>query len=376
MHRGECVLDEETNQNHCECSSGWTGDACEIASCPENCSGNGVCVSELSPPRCVCDSGFYGDSCSKELAPLIQYGCQSSNFQPDTTLCFKGKQPEPLWPIFSSVDINEVWSAYFCGGESGECNGHGTCNGSAECECRPGFVHGSKRQCEEVICIDDGKDLCGENGFCNQDLATPQCQCDPHVTGSACEDTSFFNDLCPGQFIGDKYVECSGNGCNQGICDCPIEAGIDCSLGECEIGSNGFMCSNHGDCLFSVAGNSSWECDCAESWGGSDCSVAVCPIGENGEECSNRGVCRLDEDASNICICNAGFSGATCEASRDNGDGDDSTIIVALSISVIVLAIIITIIVIISVSVACFIRRKSLQRRLQQRSTNATVGSL
>lgn len=70
----------------CQCYPGWTGHACHIADCPNDCSGHGQCQSNLNFAKdagkrylnawdsglqfgCKCDSGFRGNDCSKKECP-------------------------------------------------------------------------------------------------------------------------------------------------------------------------------------------------------------------------------------------------------------------------------------------------------------------
>ena len=76
----------------CTCIAGYTGDACQRTSCPNDCSGNGICQSQSyfvsdvaaatgsvdyaysgfdadSAYGCKCDSGFRGADCSQRECP-------------------------------------------------------------------------------------------------------------------------------------------------------------------------------------------------------------------------------------------------------------------------------------------------------------------
>jgi tenascin len=54
--RGTCL-----HSGKCRCKSPFGGDACESASCPNDCSGRGFCNSRLQ--KCLCPAGWSGDSC-------------------------------------------------------------------------------------------------------------------------------------------------------------------------------------------------------------------------------------------------------------------------------------------------------------------------
>lgn len=59
--KGKCI------GNICQCEQLWSGEACDIPLCPNDCGINeetGECDRYLDPPRCICKQGYSGDSCS------------------------------------------------------------------------------------------------------------------------------------------------------------------------------------------------------------------------------------------------------------------------------------------------------------------------
>ncbi|GMT19586.1 hypothetical protein PFISCL1PPCAC_10883, partial [Pristionchus fissidentatus] len=88
--KGECM-----GGGRCRCENGYTGDNCEIPTCPVQCSGKGIAVNG----KCVCDPGFKGVDCS-----LLSSWC-----------------------------------------ETPDCNGNGVCTLEGKCECRRGWTG---RDCE------------------------------------------------------------------------------------------------------------------------------------------------------------------------------------------------------------------------------------
>lgn len=107
----------------CECVPGWEGAACHKASCPNDCSGHGVCQSNLAMAvdagtrfvggwdsglqlGCKCDAGYRGYDCSKKECPSTS---------------------DPLG---------------FEGAEKGrDCSGRGMCDySSGKCQCFAGYT--------------------------------------------------------------------------------------------------------------------------------------------------------------------------------------------------------------------------------------------
>ena len=62
------------NSGICECDSGFTGDRCNITTCPgangKICSDNGNCL-QGPPLVCECQTGFYGDDCASKFIILF-----------------------------------------------------------------------------------------------------------------------------------------------------------------------------------------------------------------------------------------------------------------------------------------------------------------
>ena len=64
------------NSGICECDSGFTGDRCNITTCPGSggvvCSGNGNC-NQGPPLACDCQAGFHGDDCASKLEIYVDF---------------------------------------------------------------------------------------------------------------------------------------------------------------------------------------------------------------------------------------------------------------------------------------------------------------
>mmetsp|Transcript_23961 Transcript_23961/g.32104 ORF Transcript_23961/g.32104 Transcript_23961/m.32104 type:complete len:321 (-) Transcript_23961:106-1068(-) len=75
--RGTC----NTEDGKCECEEGYTGHACQRTTCPQNCNGNGQCVTLFQhdstyagwdahmTQACKCDPGYAGSACTERMCP-------------------------------------------------------------------------------------------------------------------------------------------------------------------------------------------------------------------------------------------------------------------------------------------------------------------
>ena len=55
--RGYCI------NGTCDCIGSWRGADCSVQPCPNNCSGIGVCTAD----RCYCPAGYTGDACQTRV---------------------------------------------------------------------------------------------------------------------------------------------------------------------------------------------------------------------------------------------------------------------------------------------------------------------
>jgi len=113
----------DRSSGDCQCFPGYTGSACQRTECPNECSGHGICQSNLSFAEeagaryygawdsglqfgCLCDSGFRGNDCSLQECP--------SDSDPNM---FQGNT------------------------EGRDCSGRGICDySSGECKCFSGYT--------------------------------------------------------------------------------------------------------------------------------------------------------------------------------------------------------------------------------------------
>ncbi len=119
----ECSAKGECNRKTgiCECFEGFSGTGCRRSNCPNNCSGNGLCVLEADVAgfygrsgvlqaqkqywnsrmarRCMCDSQFWGNDCSLRICP--------QGVDPDVESCENIKRARDVQTITVSL-VNEL----------------------------------------------------------------------------------------------------------------------------------------------------------------------------------------------------------------------------------------------------------------------------
>ncbi|XP_068613864.1 tenascin-R-like [Brachionichthys hirsutus] len=136
----------------CICEEGWTGKNCSEPRCPDNCSGQGVCVEG----ECVCDHDFGGENCSEPRCPS---DCSGRG------LCIDGE-----------CVCEESFTGEDCmvGRCLNDCSDQGLCiNGT--CHCRPGYVGDD---CSMVYCANN----CSKKGICKDGF----CVCQDGFAGDDC----------------------------------------------------------------------------------------------------------------------------------------------------------------------------------------------
>ncbi|XP_070769257.1 teneurin-3 isoform X7 [Enoplosus armatus] len=273
-----------------------------IMECPQNCHGNGDCLSGI----CHCFPGFLGPDCSRAACPVLCSG--NGQYSRGRCQCYSGwKGTECDVPANQCIDIH--------------CGGHGICIMGA-CICNTGYKGDN---CEEVDCIDPS---CSAHGMCIHG----ECHCQPGWGGASCE---IAKAMCPDQ--------CSGHGTyntETSTCTCDQNwTGPDCSLEVC-----GVDCGNHGVCYGGVCRcEEGWtgtvcdqrachplcskngvckegKCECDQGWTGEHCNIEGCP-----GLCNNNGRCTLEASGWH-CICQSGWRGAGCHVAMETlcADGKDN----------------------------------------------------
>uniref|UniRef100_A0A8C2JFE0 Teneurin-2 n=1 Tax=Cyprinus carpio TaxID=7962 RepID=A0A8C2JFE0_CYPCA len=224
-----------------------------VEECPQNCHGNGECMSGA----CHCFPGFHGTDCSKVACPVLCSG--NGQYSKGVCMCYSG------------------WKGLECDVPQGQCidpscGGHGTCT-QGSCTCEAGYRGES---CEEVDCLDP---TCSGHGSC----VSGQCHCKLGWSGPLCDVSRA---QCPDQ--------CNGHGAyspDTGLCSCdPNWMGPDCSTEVCSAD-----CGSHGVCVGGV-------CHCEEGWTGTSCDQKLC-----NPQCVKHGTCRDGK-----CQCEQGWNGEHC----------------------------------------------------------------
>ncbi|XP_052474942.1 tenascin-R isoform X2 [Carassius gibelio] len=140
----------------CVCEEGWFGKNCSEARCPDDCSGQGICIEG----ECVCDRNFGGENCSEPRCPG---DCS------DRGLCIDGEC------VCEEAYAGEDCSLGRC---LNDCSDQGTCvNGT--CQCRPGFLG---EDCSLIFCANN----CSQKGVCKDGF----CACQEGYTGDDCASVS------------------------------------------------------------------------------------------------------------------------------------------------------------------------------------------
>ncbi|XP_077087959.1 tenascin-R isoform X2 [Siphateles boraxobius] len=140
----------------CVCDEGWIGKNCTEPRCPDDCSGQGICIEG----ECACDRNFGGENCSEPRCPG---DCS------DRGLCIDGE-----------CVCEEAYSGEDCsqGRCLNDCSDQGTCvNGT--CQCRPGFLG---EDCSLIFCANN----CSQKGVCKDGF----CACQEGYTGDDCASVS------------------------------------------------------------------------------------------------------------------------------------------------------------------------------------------
>jgi len=252
----------------CSCDDGWTGDDCNTE-CNRDCNNNGQCAIADGAQICSCDTNWAGSQCTHECV-----GCEHG-------VCTLDPSDNPYCACDGS------WAGDKCDVPcvNGCANG-GQCNLDGKCRCSAGWAGDS---CDVVCDSDCGSDQ--DRGQCVLEEGNPVCSCYSKWKGANCEipcTKDCDNGLCA---IQDNNQVCS--------CDktwfgdrCDIECTKECGDGECIVEA--------ADQTSTVV----MTCSCIGSFVGELCDT-YCT-----KECE-QGACVV-EAGNEVCLCDAGWSGATC----------------------------------------------------------------
>uniref|UniRef100_A0A3P8Y457 Tenascin R (restrictin, janusin) n=1 Tax=Esox lucius TaxID=8010 RepID=A0A3P8Y457_ESOLU len=136
----------------CVCDDGWTGKNCSEPRCPDNCSGQGVCMDG----ECVCDRDFGGDNCSEPRCPA---DCSGRG------LCIDGEC------VCEENFAGEDCTLSRC---LNDCSDQGLCT-NGTCHCRPGYLG---EDCSLAYCANN----CSQKGICKEGF----CACQEGFAGDDC----------------------------------------------------------------------------------------------------------------------------------------------------------------------------------------------
>ena len=362
-NHGRCLAVEGTknstsNSMKCFCDREYIGEACENRRCHEGCVEEKGAVCEDGICYCLNDGSEDAMMCTHRLDILEKTVVSAEEVQEEeketnpAASCVHGvlrneNKPHDADRSFKPHTICECiqgWTGEACDQKACESNcsfPFGLCE-NGQCHCSDGRTGST---CSEEV---------GELGYCGPahtcsghgtcDVRKRICVCDFGFAGLACD-----SHVCPGTTINTKtneYVMCAGNGaCDRsGKCHCDTSYfGEDCSCEKeclnggvcldgackCEKGFDGEFCEHtscnndchlQGKCVISQQTGEAF-CECFDGFSSDDCSVRTCPRG-----CSGNGLCE-----ESICLCYAGFLGASCELRFDpSSEGALRTVSTAL----------------------------------------------
>jgi len=301
---GMCGLD-----GLCVCNLGYSGASCEIEE-----------LRRLWPPE-VLPNGYGGPngvSCQTCVNGTFCCGGRCNDFENNLGLFGCDCNSDPFWQ-YEGVACEMICPATV----NGVCNGWGTCDRMAECDCD---IKTRGHDCG-IVCPYNANGVCDGNGICNEQGI---CECDEGFRGRNCElvcprpatlpfaandiynPLVIANDVCSANGICDELAQC--------VCDYSYR-GTACEM-RCrgpwdeedyveDPRQPGFTCYGQGTCLEDAT------CLCGRGYMGADCNMACERCAGSGKLCCH-GSCLYTGE----CMClNAtrqgydrpAYTGTTCE---------------------------------------------------------------
>jgi len=170
----ECSNNGICHNGTCYCNHQWKGPDCSVyvEPCPNNCSGNGICSKTLG--KCECFDEYYGLSCEKwvyarggPLADPCRNNCSGNG------VCQFEVVGNTSVAVGCECPLNTVGPDCKTECQTG-CNGHGRCIDGV-CACENGWAGSG---CRWKKCPMN----CNDNGYCRDGV----CLCKEGYTGDDC----------------------------------------------------------------------------------------------------------------------------------------------------------------------------------------------
>ncbi|XP_072395755.1 protein crumbs [Diabrotica undecimpunctata] len=265
LNKGVCLNSTETYK--CHCQPGYTGDDCsiDINECENNqCQNNATCVDLINEYKCECLAGYEGEYCETDIDECLSNPCRHGGtcndligtFKCDCPEGFVGKQCEA--PLLITCENKPCKEPASCVTGANETTGN-----NFTCICTEGM---GGPLCDTPFCVTTHCD----QGFCNDSLLVPFCECQRGFEGKYCE----------------------------------------ININECILPNGGSPCQNRGVC---IDGINRYICNCENTgYTGLLCEIDIDEC-QNGITCGRAGVCE-NSPGSYRCVCEQkGKCGHQCE---------------------------------------------------------------
>lgn len=339
------------SRGSCFCDPGFSGRACGLnLGCPGKvasatgevpCNGNGVCAHG----HCFCNVGWKGVDCKEspaaELSNLVtgEGGTTGTTSASTSTTSGVGSTMK-----FRAVNANSGTAGGTSGSNSatqgcpvtagGMCSSHGTCITGGQCSCSVGWYGAA---CDQTSASGSCPNQCSNRGICPNGA----CLCTVGWKGADCSTATTAAQTAAGLGVnGTASNSVSGVGVSAG---CPVGCGTNSSHGQCtnglclcQAGWTGPTCSLSScpdQCTVNADGTSNGlcyngKCACSMGFGGDNCAVE-CP-----NQCSQHGQCltSVASPTSWRCYCQVGRTGEDCSEAAVERSGLVMSSVVAIAL--------------------------------------------